>query len=143
MLCIPTCLLSLYTTYLVPFQGKLGRPMSGRQGELGFSYYQHLKITHARFRLSLSVKGLQYKTVWVEFPEIESVCKKIGAKPTSTKHLTTPCQSYTTHPQIQSSPTPSKSPVISMRLTLRQPHYSLRVRLHYKRPSSRRSGVLS
>jgi len=43
-------------------------------------------------RLSLSVKGLQYKTVWVEFPEIESVCKKIGAKPTSATapHYTLP-----------------------------------------------------
>lgn len=30
------------------------------------------------------MKGLQFKTVWVEFPDIESVCKDIGAKPTRT-----------------------------------------------------------
>jgi len=35
-------------------------------------------------RLTLRVKGLQFKTVWVEFPDIESVCKNIGAKPTRT-----------------------------------------------------------
>jgi glutathione S-transferase len=31
------------------------------------------------------MKGLAYKTVWVEFPDIVEVCKKIGAKPTSIK----------------------------------------------------------
>jgi len=31
------------------------------------------------------MKGLQYKTIWVEFPDIEPLCKKIGAKPTNTK----------------------------------------------------------
>jgi glutathione S-transferase len=36
-------------------------------------------------RLCLNVKGLQYKTVWVEYPDIEAICKKIGAKPTSTQ----------------------------------------------------------
>jgi len=41
-----------------------------------------------RARLALSVKGLQYKTVWVEYPDIESICKKIGAKPTS---IEAPC----------------------------------------------------
>ena len=36
-------------------------------------------------RFCLNIKGLAYKTVWVEYPDIEPVCKKIGAAPTSTK----------------------------------------------------------
>jgi len=36
-------------------------------------------------RYSLNYKGIPYKTVWVEFPDIEALCKEIGAKPTSTK----------------------------------------------------------
>ncbi|KZP06188.1 hypothetical protein FIBSPDRAFT_902977 [Athelia psychrophila] len=36
-------------------------------------------------RLALNIKGLPYKTVWVEYPDIERVCKDIGAKPTDTK----------------------------------------------------------
>jgi len=35
------------------------------------------------FRLCLNIKGLRYRTIWVEFPDIEALCKKIGAKPTS------------------------------------------------------------
>lgn len=33
----------------------------------------------------MSLKGLKYETVWVEFPDIEAVCKKIGAPPTGKK----------------------------------------------------------
>ncbi|KAK7028612.1 glutathione S-transferase-like protein ustS [Favolaschia claudopus] len=36
-------------------------------------------------RYALNFKGLSYKTVWVEYPDIEPQCKKIGADPTSTK----------------------------------------------------------
>ncbi|KAF8878321.1 hypothetical protein BD779DRAFT_1447850 [Infundibulicybe gibba] len=36
-------------------------------------------------RFSLNYKGLAYKTEWVEYPDIEAMCKKIGAAPTSTK----------------------------------------------------------
>ncbi|KAJ8517428.1 hypothetical protein ONZ45_g5389 [Pleurotus djamor] len=38
-----------------------------------------------RTRYSLNYKGLAYKTIWVEYPDIESLCKKIGAEPTSKK----------------------------------------------------------
>ena len=30
-------------------------------------------------RFSLNIKGLPYKTIWVEYPDIEPLCKKIGA----------------------------------------------------------------
>ncbi|TBU52346.1 hypothetical protein BD310DRAFT_998700 [Dichomitus squalens] len=30
-------------------------------------------------RFSLDIKGIPYKTVWVESPDIEPLCKKIGA----------------------------------------------------------------
>ncbi|KAA1475686.1 hypothetical protein DENSPDRAFT_842497 [Dentipellis sp. KUC8613] len=33
-------------------------------------------------RLSLTMKGLPHRTVWVEYPDIEGVCKKLGAQPT-------------------------------------------------------------
>ncbi|EMD37292.1 hypothetical protein CERSUDRAFT_73205 [Gelatoporia subvermispora B] len=33
-------------------------------------------------RLTLNYKGLPYKTIWVEYPDIESVCKEIGAEST-------------------------------------------------------------
>ncbi|KAH8090982.1 hypothetical protein BXZ70DRAFT_487680 [Cristinia sonorae] len=36
-------------------------------------------------RFALNFKGLKYKTEWVEYPDIEAVCKKIGAGPTTTK----------------------------------------------------------
>ncbi|KAF9468316.1 hypothetical protein BDZ94DRAFT_779256 [Collybia nuda] len=36
-------------------------------------------------RYSLNFKGLPYTTVWVECPDIEATCKKIGALPTAKK----------------------------------------------------------
>ncbi|RPD77734.1 hypothetical protein L226DRAFT_458357 [Lentinus tigrinus ALCF2SS1-7] len=36
-------------------------------------------------RYTLNIKGIPYKTVWVEFADIEPISKKIGAAPTSTK----------------------------------------------------------
>ncbi|KAH9923934.1 uncharacterized protein BXZ73DRAFT_50680 [Epithele typhae] len=33
-------------------------------------------------RFCLNAKGLPYKTIWVEFPDIEAVCTQIGAAPT-------------------------------------------------------------
>ncbi|KAF8878316.1 hypothetical protein BD779DRAFT_1613060 [Infundibulicybe gibba] len=36
-------------------------------------------------RFSLNFKGLAYKTEWVEYPDIEPLCKKLGAAPTETK----------------------------------------------------------
>ncbi|EMD40020.1 CsMn06 [Gelatoporia subvermispora B] len=34
-------------------------------------------------RYTLNFKGIPYKTIWVEYPDIASVCKEIGAEPTS------------------------------------------------------------
>ncbi|KAI0766381.1 hypothetical protein BD413DRAFT_615181 [Trametes elegans] len=34
-------------------------------------------------RYSLNFKGIPYKTIWVEYPDIEPVLRKIGAAPTS------------------------------------------------------------
>jgi glutathione S-transferase len=36
-------------------------------------------------RYTLNFKGIPYKTEWVEFPDIEPVCKKLGIPPTSKK----------------------------------------------------------
>ncbi|ESK98217.1 hypothetical protein Moror_264 [Moniliophthora roreri MCA 2997] len=33
----------------------------------------------------LNFKGIPYRTVWVEYPDIEATCKKIGALPTGVK----------------------------------------------------------
>jgi hypothetical protein len=33
----------------------------------------------------LHYKGLEYETVWVEYPDIETVAKKLGIKPTGVK----------------------------------------------------------
>ncbi|KAF5377841.1 hypothetical protein D9615_006812 [Tricholomella constricta] len=33
-------------------------------------------------RMCLNYKGIPYQTVWVEYPDIEAVCKEIGALPT-------------------------------------------------------------
>lgn len=41
-------------------------------------------------RYALSVKGIPFKTEFVEYPDIELVSKKIGAKPTGTKPDGTP-----------------------------------------------------
>ncbi|KAJ7615654.1 hypothetical protein DFH06DRAFT_123862 [Mycena polygramma] len=41
--------------------------------------------THATDRFALNYKGIPYKTVWLEYPEIEPLCRKIGAQPTRNK----------------------------------------------------------
>ncbi|KAF8878318.1 hypothetical protein BD779DRAFT_1628584 [Infundibulicybe gibba] len=41
-------------------------------------------------RFSLNYKGLAYKTEWVEYPDIEPLCKKLGAAPTYTKETGEP-----------------------------------------------------
>ena len=42
------------------------------------------------FRYCLNIKGIPYKTVWVEYPDIEAVCKKIGASATDKRMDGTP-----------------------------------------------------
>ncbi|OCH87044.1 hypothetical protein OBBRIDRAFT_796579 [Obba rivulosa] len=32
-------------------------------------------------RYALNYKGLSYRTIWLEYPDIERVCKEVGAKP--------------------------------------------------------------
>jgi len=44
-------------------------------------------------RLALNFKGVPYKTVWVEYPDIEALSKEIGAAPTGVKKDGSP--SYT------------------------------------------------
>ncbi|KAH8834695.1 hypothetical protein DL96DRAFT_1571403 [Flagelloscypha sp. PMI_526] len=41
-------------------------------------------------RFSLELKGIPYTTVWVEYPDIEAVCKKVGAPPTRDREDGTP-----------------------------------------------------
>ncbi|KIM41190.1 hypothetical protein M413DRAFT_445891 [Hebeloma cylindrosporum] len=36
-------------------------------------------------RYTLNFKGIPYETVWVEYPDIEPLCKKLGIPPTSKK----------------------------------------------------------
>ncbi|KDQ50476.1 hypothetical protein JAAARDRAFT_141893 [Jaapia argillacea MUCL 33604] len=36
-------------------------------------------------KFSLHYKGLPFKTVWVEYPDVATVCKEIGAEPTQTE----------------------------------------------------------
>ena len=50
----------------------------------------------AVLRYALNYKELNYKTQWVEYPDIESVCKRYGAPPTSN----TPGQPQYTLPMI-------------------------------------------
>ena len=44
-------------------------------------------------RFCLNMKGLPYKTVWVEYPDIETLCKKIGSTPTFTRRSREPLYS--------------------------------------------------
>ncbi|KAI0085822.1 glutathione transferase GTE1 [Irpex rosettiformis] len=39
-----------------------------------------------KIRYCLLYKGLPHKTEWIEYPDIESFCKKIGVPPTGKKH---------------------------------------------------------
>ncbi|KAI3622514.1 hypothetical protein WG66_015642 [Moniliophthora roreri] len=41
-------------------------------------------------RYALNYKGLEYKTKWIEFPDIESTCKKLGVSPTKTRRHGSP-----------------------------------------------------
>ncbi|KAK7060781.1 hypothetical protein VNI00_000513 [Paramarasmius palmivorus] len=45
-------------------------------------------------RFTLKYKGLSFETIWVEFPNIEATCKKIGAPPSSTKADGTPLYTF-------------------------------------------------
>lgn len=60
----------------------------GRHGTYylcGANRGQWLTIFAPRYRYALNIKGLKYKTEWVEYPDIEALCKKIGAPHTEQK----------------------------------------------------------
>ncbi|KAI0058410.1 hypothetical protein BV25DRAFT_1234264 [Artomyces pyxidatus] len=38
-----------------------------------------------RIRYALHIKGIAYRTVWLEYPDIEQAMKKLGAQPTDTR----------------------------------------------------------
>ncbi|KAJ7729647.1 hypothetical protein DFH07DRAFT_177799 [Mycena maculata] len=49
-------------------------------------------------RYALNLKGLEYKTVWVEYPDIADLCKRIGAAPSMIRKNGSP---YYTLPVIE------------------------------------------
>jgi glutathione S-transferase len=60
---------------------------------------QSQKANVASNRYALNIKGLPYTTKWVEYPDIETVCKQIGAPATGTKP-DDPTQEHYTMPVI-------------------------------------------
>ncbi|KAJ6584772.1 glutathione S-transferase [Mycena capillaripes] len=51
-----------------------------------------------KIRYAFNFKGLKYETVWIEYPDIENHCKKIGAEPSMIRKNGTP---YYSLPVIQ------------------------------------------
>ena len=47
------------------------------------SIHAHTLTHNPAPRYILNLKGIPYKTEWVEFPDIEPLCKKLGISPTS------------------------------------------------------------
>jgi glutathione S-transferase len=60
-------------------------------------------LTPDRLRFSLNLKGLKYKTVWVEFPDIEALYKQLGLEPTSTKYTLSVIHDPSTNKAISDS----------------------------------------
>jgi glutathione S-transferase len=48
----------------------------------GLRKFKVVEILYGAYRYSLGFKGLPFKTVWVEYPDIAHVCQSIGAEPT-------------------------------------------------------------
>lgn len=65
-----------------------GRPTHGRPGETTFRH--EYRNADCNRRYALNVKGVAYKTEWVEYPDIEALAQKIGAPATGTKSDGTP-----------------------------------------------------
>ncbi|KAJ7904991.1 hypothetical protein B0H13DRAFT_2274571 [Mycena leptocephala] len=59
-----------------------------------------------KIRYALNFKGLAYKTVWIEYPDIMDLCKLIGAEPTMIRKNGTP---YYSLPVIQDPKTGKKT----------------------------------
>lgn len=63
-----------------------GPRILGRLGTVANVYHRsHSSSHYLRIRYSLNYKGIPYKTEWVEYPDIEDLCKKIGAPATDKK----------------------------------------------------------
>ena len=66
----------------------LHRPIHSKQGKNSniyvFTSTYYLPITPLP-RYTLNFKGIPYKTEWVEYPDIEPLCKKLGISPTYKK----------------------------------------------------------
>ena len=45
-------------------------------------YARRSSKNNVRSRYTLNIKGIPYKTIWVEFPDVKALCQKIGAAPT-------------------------------------------------------------
>lgn len=65
-----------------------GRQTYGRQGKTTTLRERHEAQRNHRY--ALNIKGIPYKTEWVEYPDIEALANKIGASPTKTKGDGTP-----------------------------------------------------
>lgn len=68
-------------------QTKRGPPTCGKHGR----HHSNAPKVHSKlirtniYRYALNIKQLKYKTEWVEYPDIESLYKKLGAEHTATK----------------------------------------------------------
>lgn len=62
-----------------------GRPIRLRRGRTSSIHVQLSVFTDTNHRYSLNIKGLPFTTEFVEYPDIEPFCKKLGIKPTTKK----------------------------------------------------------
>ncbi|KAH9904232.1 uncharacterized protein BXZ73DRAFT_111316 [Epithele typhae] len=72
-------------------------------------------------RFCLNAKGLPYKTIWVDFPDIEAVCTKIGAAPTAKKRDGSPVYTLPVIYDPNTNTTVSESLAIARYLERRYP----------------------
>ena len=86
---------------------------------------RHLhRCTHSRSdsSYSLNIKGIPYETVWIEYPDVEAVCKKIGAPPTGTRSDGQPLYTLPTIFDPNTAQAVSDSPAIARYLDRTYPH---------------------
>jgi len=74
-----------YQSYRISLYTASGSKNVAQYNPLRYSEYRsgEIWVTVACRRFSLKYEGLPYTTVWVEYPDIEALCKKIGANATS------------------------------------------------------------
>ncbi|KAJ7782277.1 hypothetical protein DFH07DRAFT_318531 [Mycena maculata] len=66
-----------------------------------------------RIRYALNLKGLKYKTVWVEYPDIADLCKRIGAAPSMIRKNGSPYYSLPVIEDPNTGTVLSDSPLIA------------------------------